>query len=826
MKCKHGFCLNTARKRLHISKCDKAVLREREKKKKRSQTSLSISPFFFLSKNAVVLHTAFLHPQYGENVGVKKKKKNVCSPVIFTQAANNKKNRKTKITDMSSHLAPAASSAVSTGSKLFTPIRINSHVQLPNRFYMQPIYLNIENEFPLYSDEHMSAMAAFFGERAHFGAKMIVVGGLGTSRFGRWKKDALMLGTFDAAKALSHVTKAVHNEGGYVLAQAFHAGRAARKRFLLSSTSTLSPVRPIKHTFQFRIPGFMVNYVVSEYERFARLAEEAGFDGVEIPVSEGSLLHNFLSPAVNTRHDRFAGSLECRAEMTARVLETVRNSLVHPEKFVISLRLCLHDLKVEGSSMAETLQFAEALAKSGRIDILNTSVGMHDSPVQTMSAYVPHGTFARSCQLLKERLIAVGAADLPVVASHRLNSLELSEKLLEKRACDMIGIARPLIADAQYIANAAAGRSEDTIPCIGCNHCVNRLYKHQRITCALNPISGYELQRGWQPAKYRKSVAVVGAGAAGVTCALTLWRRGHDVTLFEKGPIIGGQLNLAKRVPGKESYQEVLEYWTRQLRQSSINVRLNTEFTREEVARNHQFFHAVVMAHGSVPRPISSHVFPGATECPLIVPFQSILDGSVTAGRRVVILGNGAISHDVTSFLLHDPRVSREVSLYLDEWGVDLETGATAADPGLRMPRNNREVTVFNKADKDADLSRGWGWTQKLWIRHHESAVIKHGMIENFDAGGVHVSILPPDSRKFYVPCDTIVWCLGMLPNITYGTWVYEWMKDGAKSRGEMIRDFSLYTCGSCRDSVTGDGHGEEDLLQAVQEGYEIGYKI
>ncbi|KPI86127.1 2 4-dienoyl-coa reductase-like protein [Leptomonas seymouri] len=727
---------------------------------------------------------------------------------------------------MPSSLVAAAPTAVTAGSKLFTPIRIGSHIHLPNRFYMQAMYLNVESEVPLYSDEHMSAMAAFFAERAHFGAKLIVVGGLGTSRFGRWKKDALMLGTFDAAKALSHVTKAVHAEGGYVLAQAFHSGRAARKRFFLSATSTPSKVQPVARWFPFRIPGCMIDYVVSEYERFARLAEEAGFDGVEIPVSEGSLLHNFLSPAVNTRRDKFGGSLERRIELTARVLETIKGSLVHPEKFVVSLRLCLHDLKVGGSTMAETLQLAEVLAKSGRIDVLNTSVGMHDSPVQTLSAYVPHGAFTRSCQLVKERLVAAGVGDLPVVASHRLNSIELSEKLLDKGVCDMIGLARPLIADAQYIANAAAGRSEDTLPCIGCNHCVNRLYKHQRITCALNPISGYELQRGWKPTKFRKSIAVVGAGAAGVTCALTLWRRGHDVTLFEKNAVIGGQLNLAKRVPGKESYQEVLEYWTRQLQQSSINVRLNTEFTREEVSRSHQSFHAVVMAHGSVPRAITSHVFPGASECPLIVPFQRILDGSVTAGRRVVIVGNGAISHDVTSFLLHDPRVSREIAFYLDEWGVNLEDGTLLERPELRMPRNNREVTVFNKADKDADLSRGWGWTQKLWIRHHGSTVIRHGMIENFDAGGVHVSILPPDSRKFYVPCDTVVWCIGMLPNITYGTWVYEWMKDGAKARGEMIGDFGLYTCGSCRDSVTGDGHGEQDMLQAVHEGYEVGFKI
>ncbi|KAK7201441.1 2,4-dienoyl-coa reductase-like protein [Novymonas esmeraldas] len=729
--------------------------------------------------------------------------------------------------------ASAASHAAATGAalpavaqRLFTPITIGRHMHLPNRFYMQPIYLNMESELAPYSEAHMSAMAAFFGERAHHGAKLIVVGGLGPSRLGRWKKDALMLGTLDAAKALSRVTRAVHEEGGYVLAQPFHAGRAARRRLCISATATPSPVQPYRGTPPHRLPAFLANYVVSEYQRFARLAEEAGFDGVEVPVSEGSLLHNFLSAAVNTRRDALGGSLEHRLEMTLRVLETIKNSLARPDDFVVALRLCLHDLCVGGTPMSETLRVAEILAKSGRVDLLNTSVGMHDSPVQTLSAYVPHGTFARSCALLKERLTSVGAAALPVVASHRLHTIDLAERLLERGVCDLVGVARPLLADPQYISNAAAGRSDDSVPCIGCNHCVNRLYKHQRITCALNPITGYELERGWKAAKYRKSIAVVGAGAAGVTCALTLWRRGHDVTLFEKSNTIGGQLNLAKRVPGKENYQAALEYWTRQLQQSSINVRLHTEFTREEVARNHQTFHAVVMAHGSVPRAISSHVFVGASECPLIVPFSRILDGSVTAGRRVVILGNGAISHDVASFLLHDPRVSREVALYLDEWGVNLEDGSLMPNPEQRMPRNNRVVTVFNKADKDADLSRGWGWTQKLWIRHHESSVLKHSLIECIDAGGIHVSTLPPDSRKFYVPCDTIVWCIGMLPNITYGTWIYEWMKDGAKQRGEMINDFSLYSAGSCRDSYTGDGHGEEDLLQCVHEGYEIGCKV
>lgn len=724
--------------------------------------------------------------------------------------------------------ATASSTAVSAASDsrlLFSPLRIGRHIEIPNRFLMQPMYLNGESELELGGAEHIASMAAFYAERAHYGAKLIVVGGLGISRLGAWKRDALTLGTYDAAAAMKAVTAAIHHEGGFALAQAFHPGRSARRRWFISSTSTPSPVQPIAGTHPYRIPAALLNYIVTEYERFARLAAEAGFDGVEIPVSEGSLLHNFLSPAVNTRTDAFGGSLEHRLELVIRVLESLKANLAQDAPFVVSLRLCLHDLVKGGTPMSETLRVAEAVARSGWIDLLNTSVGMHDAPVQALSAYVPHGAFSRACVLVKRRLKAAGVS-IPVAASHRLHSVSLAEQLLARDACDLVGIARPLLADAQFIEKAREGRPMDILPCIGCNHCVNRLYKHQRVTCALNPLAGYERERGWRPATHRKSIAVVGAGAAGVTCALTLWRRGHDVSLFEKAGVIGGQLNLAKVVPGKENYQAVLEYWTRELRSSSINVRLNTAFSREEVARNHQFFHAIVMAHGSVPRPISSHVFPGASECNLIVPFEKILNGSVVAGRRVVIVGNGGIAHDVASFLLHDSRVSREVSYYLDEWGVNLDDGTLNDASAERAPRNNREVILFNKADKDADLSRGWGWTQKLWIRRHEGTIMKHGLIENFDKDGVFISVLAPDSRKFFVPCDTIVWCIGMLPNITYGTWIYEWMKDGAKKRGEMIKDFSIYTIGSCRDSYTGDGHGEQDMLQAVHEGYEVGYKI
>lgn len=437
-----------------------------------------------------------------------------------------------------------------------------------------------------------------------------------------------------------------------------------------------------------------------------------GLTGWKFPLARAPYCTTF-SPAVNHRHDRFGGSLPRRMEMVIRVLERVHAALGHthtsssslssnssssssslfsrfdrrtkpkqqphaePSKpFILSLRLCLHDLKPHGGSpMSDTLLAAELLAQSGYLHLLNTSVGMHDSPVQTLSSCVPQASFARGCAQLRQHLRRCAIA-LPIVASHRIHSVAVAERLLQGGVCDMVGLARPLLADAQWIAKAAQNRARDILPCIACNHCVHRFYTSQRVGCALNPLAGYEMERGCVPAAHARRIAVIGAGPAGLTCALTLWRRGHVVSLFERGPHVGGQLHLATAVPGKESYQAVLEYWTRALRRSTVAVHLNTEFTLEDLSRQRQSFHGLVLAVGGQARPVSSHFIPGAQESPLVVTYEAILSGRVRAGRRVVIIGHGALAYDVASYLLHDPRVSREVRSYLEEWGVDWESGS------------------------------------------------------------------------------------------------------------------------------------------------------
>lgn len=706
----------------------------------------------------------------------------------------------------------------------FQPITIG-RIALPNRFLMQPIYQNIESSVKLTSDEFFNQMATFYAERARYEAKLIVSGGIAPSSLGKWKNGSLSLTNWDTAQKLRVVTDAVHKENGNILAQAFHAGRSSFRRLRLAPSKKTSAVHPYSEYPSIKIPSMLMDFVVSEYERFARLAEEAGFDGVEIPLSDGSLLHNFLSNATNERTDDFGGSLDNRMELALRVVANIKNSLRNPSDFVISVRLCVHDLTPGGNSMDETKKIAEILCGSGCIDLLNTSVGMHDSPVQTLSSHVPQATFAESVKTVRDHL-RNRKISTPVVASHRITTLSTCNELIENNVCDIVGLGRALLADPMFVSKSRNG--EDPVPCIGCNHCVNRLYKHQRVACAVNPRTGFEAER-WRVApatSFRKNVAVVGAGAAGVMCALTLSQRGHNVILYERASEIGGQLNYAKVIPGKEDYFNLLKYWTHRLRESTVKVMLNTDFTHAEVTRSHQTLHAVALCTGSIQKPILSNYIPGASECKILVPFGRILDGSVKAGRRVVILGNGAIAFDVASYLVHDQRVSRSVEAYCVEWGLNLQHGTVDAHAQVDATKNNRDVVLLLKTEKDGDLCRGTGWFQKKWLRNHGSSVLGSALVEKIHPDGLQVSIIHPDNRNFLIPADTIVWANGMLPHITTGTWIYEWVRDGALSRGQISQDFGIYMAGTCRDAYSGDGHGEQDLLQVIHEGYEIGCKI
>jgi 2,4-dienoyl-CoA reductase (NADPH2) len=709
---------------------------------------------------------------------------------------------------------------------LLSPIAFGrKQLMLANRVIMNPMAMNFERECSLWSKEHFQRMKDFYGLRAQHYVPLIIVGGISPSKIGTFQSKAPFLASKDVAKELLGVTDAVHHHGGKIVLQAFHAGRFALKDLRISASTEWTKVHSLRRLPVLQLPSAFINYVVSEYERFAFLAEMAGFDGIEIPLSDGSLLHNFLSRACNFRSDRFGGSLENRYEIVRRVLATVKNSLQRPDNFSVIVRLTMHDLHPDGNTMEENLRIGELVSRSGVVDVLTTSVGMHDSPVPTTASYVPRATFSRGAKLLKSHLQSL-ELDIPVAASHRINTAEVADALLRDRVCDLVCVGRPLLADPLFLRKITDGVPEAVVPCIACNHCFNAVHRSLAVRCAVNPWD-FGAERPAEQCTIQKTVAVVGAGAAGITCALTLWERGHKVVLFEQESTVGGQLNLAMMIPGKEEYVELIKYWTQRLRDSSITVKLNTKFREEDVTKLQQQFDAVVLTVGSQPTSVTSHKIPGMSESEIVVPFRKILDRSVVAGRRVAILGGGAIAHDVASFLVHDHRACRSPDAFLEQWGVNFETGTTSLQAAKQQPRNGRDVMLFQKWDRHADLNKSKGWTQKLWLRNHRATVLVNAMPEQISGRKLVFTLQGMKMNDvMHMECDTIIHAMGMMNNASLGVYIRDHVTKEGIERGAYKRDFSIFVAGSCRDAHTGEGNGDQSLTTVIREGYEIGITI
>ena len=626
---------------------------------------------------------------------------------------------------------------------------------LKNRVLMGSMHTGLED-----GRQHFPAMAAFFAERARGGVGLIVTGGFAPNIEGWAKPFAGTLSTSGGARRHKLVTDAVHAEGGKIALQILHTGRYGYSPFCVAPSRIQSPISPFTPR---ELTARGIERQILAFVRCARLAREAGYDGVEVMGSEGYFINQFLVTHTNHRTDEWGGAYENRMRLAVEIVRRVREA-VGPD-FILIYRLSMLDLIPDGSSWDEVVMLAKAVERAGAT-LINTGIGWHEARVPTIATSVPRGAFAWVTQKMRKELRGAGL-NIPLITSNRINMPEVAEALLAEGCADMVSMARPFLADAEFVAKAAAGRRDEINTCIACNQaCLDHTFKAKVASCLVNPRAGHETTLRLRPldasADRRKRVAVVGAGPAGLAAATTLAERGHEVHLFESASEIGGQFNMAKRIPGKEEFSETLRYFARRINLTGVQLYLSRRVTAAELIA--QKFDAVVLATGVRPR---DPKIPGA-DLPHVLSYVDVLLLGKPVGARVAVIGAGGIGFDVAEFLVTAPGHSPTMNLHewLAEWGVADPASVRGGVVRARPAAPARQVTLLQrKAGKlGKGLGKTTGWIHRAALQMKQVEMIGGVNYERITPQGLFVTYGDKRSHGQLIECDTVVLCAGQEP--------------------------------------------------------------
>lgn len=626
---------------------------------------------------------------------------------------------------------------------IFEPLDLG-FTTLKNRILMGSMHTGLEEE-----KNGIDKIATYYAERAKGGVGLIVTGGIAPNVQGWTGPFSARMSTKKHARHHKVITDAVHKEGGKICMQILHAGRYGYHPFAVAPSAIKSPISPFK---PFKLNQSGINRTIRDFVNSAKLSKLAGYDGVEIMGSEGYLINQFIAERTNKRTDTYGGSYENRMRLPIELVKQTREAV--GEEFIIIYRLSMLDLVEKGSSWQEVVALGKEIEKAGAT-IINTGIGWHEARIPTIATSVPRAAFTWVTKKMKEELT------IPLITSNRINMPETAEKVLAEGHADMVSMARPFLADPEWVNKAKANKADEINTCIGCNQaCLDHVFERKVASCLVNPRACHETELNYKLTETKKRIAVVGAGPAGLAASTIAAQRGHDVTLFDSEEETGGQFNLAKQIPGKEEFYETIRYFNKQLELHNVTVKLKTRVTAEDLKNGN--FDEVIVATGIKPRTPKIE----GIDHPKVLNYIDVLKLRKPVGKRVAVIGAGGIGFDVSEYLAHEGEsTALNIDAWLKEWGIDktLEARSGIENIQSEIHPSPREIFMFkrSKGKFGGNLGKTTGWIHRSTLKKKNVQFINEVQYTKIDDEGLHYS--QNDEQKI-LEVDTIIICAGQLP--------------------------------------------------------------
>tara|TARA_R110001592_G_scaffold5169_5_gene28608 strand:- start:4837 stop:6888 length:2052 start_codon:yes stop_codon:yes gene_type:complete len=626
---------------------------------------------------------------------------------------------------------------------IFEPLDLG-FTTLKNRILMGSMHTGLEEE-----KNGIDRIAAYYAERAKGGVGLIVTGGISPNIQGWTGPFAARMSTKKHAIHHQKITEAVHKEGGKICMQILHSGRYGYHPFSVAPSKIKSPITPFK---PFKLTQSGINRTIRDFVNCAALSKMAGYDGVEIMGSEGYLINQFIVKRTNKRTDNYGGEYKNRMRLPIELVKQTREAV--GTDFIIIYRLSMLDLVEGGSSWQEVVQLGKEIEKAGAT-IINTGIGWHEARIPTISTSVPRAAFTWVTKKMKEEL------SIPLITSNRINMPETAEKILAEGHADMVSMARPFLADPEWVNKAEADKSDEINTCIGCNQaCLDHVFEQKVASCLVNPRACHETELNYDPTENKKKIAVIGAGPAGLAASTIAAQRGHVVTLYDADKEIGGQFNMAKQIPGKEEFYETIRYFKKQIELQKVTLKLNTRVSVDDLIKSD--FDEIIIATGISPRNIKIE----GIENKKVLSYIDVLKHKKPVGKRVAVIGAGGIGFDVSEYLVHDGEsTSLNIDAWLKEWGIDKTLQSRSGIEGVQpqVQPSPREIFMFkrSKGKFGGNLGKTTGWIHRSTLKMKNVQFINEVSYTKIDNIGLHYT---QNEEAKILEVDNIIICAGQTP--------------------------------------------------------------